>query len=57
MELCYTVPNPLLFGDTLLHSQTGVQQEDPLGSLLFSLPLHPLVRRINTDFPDLLMNA
>jgi hypothetical protein len=57
VELCYTVPNPLVFGDTLMHSQTGVQQGDPLGSLLFSLPLHPLVRRISTDFPDLLMNA
>ncbi len=42
VELCYTVPNPLVFGDTLLPRQTGVQQGDPLGSLLFALPLHPL---------------
>jgi hypothetical protein len=35
----------------------GVQQGDPLGPLLFSLVLQPLVERIQREFPDLDLNV
>ena len=40
VEWCYLSPTHLFFNDgELLASQTGVQQGDPLGPLLFSLAL------------------
>ena len=37
----------------MLQSAAGVQQDAPLGPLLFSLVLHPLALKIETDFPNL----
>ena len=35
-----------MFGDHVIPSQAGVQQGDPLGPLMFSLAVHPLVLRL-----------
>ena len=42
-ELCYARPSNLVFGSSVVSSQTGVQQGDPLGPLLFPLVLQPLL--------------
>ncbi|GKE45000.1 putative reverse transcriptase domain-containing protein, partial [Tanacetum coccineum] len=47
VEFCYSQPARLYYDDTILWSCQGVQQGDPLGPLLFSLALHPLVYTIN----------
>lgn len=52
----YSFPSLLIFGHVHLESQTGVQQGDPLGPLLFSLALHKLVRIIAQRVPGLVIN-
>ena len=48
---------PLLFiGDHTIKSSCGVQQGDPLGPLLFAIAIHPLVLRIQSECPALLLN-
>ena len=42
----YGAPTPLFFGEWRIASQTGVQQGDPLGPLLFSLGLFAARSRI-----------
>src|SRR6218665_2908547 len=44
----YSTPSVLKFGDMLLSSQMGPQQEDPLGPLLFSLPLQPVLHSLES---------
>ncbi len=52
VHFCYS-GSPFLFaGDSTLHSGCGVQQGDPLGTLLFALAIHPLVTELNTTCPD-----
>jgi hypothetical protein len=56
-KYCYAQPAHLFFGDMLLASMAGVQQGDPLGPVLFSLVLHPLVEKIQKEFPNLDLNV
>ena len=53
----YSSSSLLEFGDTTLTSETGFHQGDPLASLLFSLVLHPVVKTIQEEVPDLKVNA
>ncbi|GKB50045.1 putative reverse transcriptase domain-containing protein [Tanacetum coccineum] len=50
VEFCYSNPARLYYGEHTLWSCQGVQQGDPLGSLLFSLVLHPLIYKIRDSF-------
>ena len=47
----------LLLGDKSISSCCGVQQGDPLGSLGFSLVLHPMVQKIIEQVPHLIINT
>ena len=44
----YNNAAPLFIGDSKILSQAGVQQGDPLSSLLFSLTVDPAVRAPKT---------
>ncbi|GKD78650.1 hypothetical protein Tco_1341271, partial [Tanacetum coccineum] len=43
VEFCYSSPARLYYGEHTLLSCQGVQHGDPLGPMLFSLVLHPLI--------------
>ena len=45
-EWCYSTPVDLNFGKYKVRSQAGVHQGDPLGPLMFSLAIHPLVKEV-----------
>ena len=45
-EWCYSKHSNLLFGAHTIDSQTGIQQGDQLGPLLFSLATHPLANTL-----------
>ncbi|XP_026399180.1 uncharacterized protein LOC113295035 [Papaver somniferum] len=46
VEFCYMRPATLYYAQYILSSALRVQQGDPLGPLIFSLTLHPLVKTI-----------
>ncbi|XP_026459935.1 uncharacterized protein LOC113360664 [Papaver somniferum] len=46
VEFCYLQPTKLYYDQYILSSTLGVQQGDPLGPLMFTLTLHPLVKFI-----------
>eukprot|EP00973_Karenia_brevis_P032028 4419868-Karenia_brevis.AAC.1 len=48
-EWCYTEPSHLFFGTHTISSESGVQQGDPLGPLLFSLALQPVLRDLHAS--------
>ena len=53
---CYSQHSHLHFNNTYLSSQSGVQQRDPLGPLLFSLALWPIIKEIETKLPNLVQH-
>ena len=54
VESCYGQASHLHFGGITIESSTGVQQGDPLASLLFALVLLSLLLRLKADCSDLL---
>ena len=54
-DTCYRYDSNLVVGNSLIHSQRGVQQGDPLGPSLFALAVHPGItcsaRLAETRFP------
>ena len=55
--MCYGAQPFLRFGEHSILSCCVVQQGDPLGPLGFSLALHPLVEKIRTQVPGLVINT
>ena len=53
---CYSHHSNLYFNNTYLSSQSGVQQRDHLGPLLFSLALGPIIKEIETKLPNLVQH-
>ncbi|XP_063893027.1 uncharacterized protein LOC135117549 [Helicoverpa armigera] len=47
---CYRHPTKLLYRDNLLESAVGCQQGDPLGPVIFSLAINPIIRQLNSEF-------
>jgi len=43
---CYGRPSKLVFGSRTISSESGVQQGDPLGPLLFALALQPVLTEL-----------
>src|SRR6218665_3711205 len=46
----YSADSQLQFGPFVVRSQMGPQQGDPLGPLLFCLPLQPVLRSMRSGF-------
>ena len=44
----YSIPSVLKFGDMLLSSQMEPQQGDPVGPLLFGLPMQPVLHSLES---------
>ncbi|WP_420007138.1 reverse transcriptase domain-containing protein, partial [Vibrio cholerae] len=40
---CYSQNSKLMYQDNLLLSEVGCQQGDPLGPVIFSLAIHPIL--------------
>ena len=45
-DFCYSSPSNLVFGSAIIKSEVGVHQGDPLGPLLFSTVLQPVLQRL-----------
>ena len=56
-SFCYSKHSDLFFNGSIVDSQTGVQQGDPLGPLLFSLAIWPLINEIESKIPNLLQHC
>ena len=45
----YSQPSLLFFKDNIIESAEGVQQGDPLGPLLLSLTVHPILKTLKSE--------
>jgi hypothetical protein len=45
-DFCYSRPSKLVFGSRTISSESGVQQGDPLGPLLFAVALQPVLAEL-----------
>ena len=54
---CYNCEAKLIFGKTIILSQVGFHQGDPLAGLLFSLTLHPIIMKIQQRIQGLKLNT
>ena len=50
---CYSQHSQLFYDKFVVSSESGIQQGDPLGPLLFSLTLWPIIEKIQESSPDL----
>ena len=55
-SFCYSQHSHVHFNNIYLMSQLGVQQGDPLGPLLFSLALWPIIKQIETKLRNLVQH-
>ena len=49
-SLAYGSPTPLMANGNLIWSDSGVQQGDPYGPLLFSLAIHDIASSMKSNF-------
>ena len=47
----------MFYGDEKIHSSTGVQQGDPIASLIFCMAIQHVVLLIQEEVPDLDFNV
>ena len=50
---CYSKHSQLFYDKFVVSSENGIQQGDPLGPLLFSLTLWPIIEKIQETAPEL----
>ena len=56
-SFCYSQPSKLFFKTIHIQSQSGNQQRDPLGPLLFSLAFSPIIKELDNKLPNLMQNS
>ena len=55
-SLAYDSPTPLMANENIIWSDSGVQQVDPLGPLLFSIAIHDIASTMKSNFNIWYMN-
>lgn len=48
LQQCYSIPSSLIYDGTIIVSQVGAQQGDPLGPLIFSLAIHKTISSLQS---------
>ena len=56
-SFCYSQHSKLFFNATHIQSESGDQQGDPLGPLLFSLGLWPIIKELDDKLPNLMQSS
>ena len=56
-ESTYGTQAELMFGEAVIRSCDGFHQGDPLACLFFAVVLHPIIMKIASEVPDLLLNG